>query len=99
MSEQITNENGKTVQFPEKKPAREGKVTIRANQCKGCGLCIRSCPKKILETGSVLNTLGYAATVVAKAGCIGCGNCFYTCPEPDAIQLIVIRNEEAKKTA
>ena len=25
------------------------KLTIDENRCKGCGLCVRACPKKLLE--------------------------------------------------
>ncbi|HNW92180.1 MAG TPA: 4Fe-4S dicluster domain-containing protein [bacterium] len=61
-------------------------VTVHADCCKACGLCIAFCPKKVLRTGTVINRLGYPATVAGE-GCVGCGTCFYVCPEPGAISV------------
>jgi 2-oxoglutarate ferredoxin oxidoreductase subunit delta len=43
-----------------------GIVTINENLCKGCGLCARACPKKIIELSKEkINAKGYhPATVV-----------------------------------
>lgn len=35
------------------------KVTVDFQNCKGCGLCVAACPKKILRLGSVSNNKGY----------------------------------------
>jgi len=35
-----------------------GKVTVDVEECKGCGLCVESCPPKCLELGPELNTYG-----------------------------------------
>ncbi|MCR5340231.1 MAG: 4Fe-4S binding protein, partial [Saccharofermentans sp.] len=38
----------------------KGKVTFNENLCKGCGLCVAACPKKILELDKTrLNAKGY----------------------------------------
>ena len=35
-------------------------VTINEERCKGCGLCVRACPKKIMQLSkSKLNAKGY----------------------------------------
>jgi len=59
------------------------KVTINENQCKGCGLCVRACPKQIIAlSGSRLNAKGYyPAEVTDPAACIGCAACARTCPD------------------
>ena len=35
------------------------KVTFREERCKGCGLCIDTCPKKIIFESNKLNEKGY----------------------------------------
>lgn len=35
-----------------------GKVTIDVEECKGCGLCVESCPPKCLELAVELNSYG-----------------------------------------
>ena len=67
------------------------KVTINENLCKGCGLCVRACPKGIIELSKAkinalakdkLNAKGYHPSVVANPeACIGCASCARTCPD------------------
>ncbi len=59
------------------------KVTISENTCKGCGLCVQACPKKIIElTSERLNNKGYyPAQVVDMEKCIGCAMCATMCPD------------------
>lgn len=59
------------------------KITICDDLCKGCGLCVNACPKKILELEkSRLNTKGYhPATCVDPASCVGCAFCAVQCPD------------------
>lgn len=62
--------------------ARRGKVVIDRELCKGCRLCIRACPVKVLERDSQPNASGsYPSTPVRVEKCIGCGNCFEVCPD------------------
>ena len=63
-------------------------VTINAGLCKGCGLCVKNCPKGILTVCVAINLLGYKAVVADnKKKCSGCGNCYDICPEPAAISV------------
>jgi 2-oxoglutarate ferredoxin oxidoreductase subunit delta len=62
-----------------------GKVTIDNDECKGCGLCVESCPPKCLELLDALNAYGVHPAHYAGHDCTGCGICFYCCPEPGAI--------------
>lgn len=59
------------------------KVTISENTCKGCGLCVNVCPKKLIElTSERLNSKGYyPAQVTDMDKCIGCAMCATMCPD------------------
>lgn len=59
------------------------KVTFQSDLCKGCGLCVTACPKKIVRLADdVLNAKGYhPATVTNAEECIGCAFCATMCPD------------------
>ncbi len=59
------------------------KVTFREERCKGCGLCIKVCPTKIItENHDRINAKGYfPAEVVEMDKCIGCAFCATICPD------------------
>ena len=61
-----------------------GKVVINKEECKGCGLCVESCPPKCLELLPELNAYGVHPAQYTGTDCTGCGICFYCCPEPGA---------------
>lgn len=73
-----------------------GRVEICAHDCKGCGLCVESCPVKVLGFSETLNAQGYRPAIYLGKGCTGCGICFYVCPEPGAIT--VYKLEKTEKT-
>lgn len=58
-------------------------VTINENRCKGCGLCIDTCPKQVLAFAkNRLNQKGYRPSeVIAIERCIACGMCGIICPD------------------
>ena len=60
-------------------------VNVRINElrCKGCGLCVRACPLRIIElSNSKLNPKGYhPAEVTNSAACSACASCARTCPD------------------
>ena len=59
------------------------KVTFRAERCKGCGLCVNACPKKIVELDKTrLNSQGHhPAYCVDESKCVGCAFCATMCPD------------------
>lgn len=61
----------------------KGKIYISEKYCKGCGLCIAFCPKKILELDrNKISANGYNPCAVTKPEeCIGCGSCAKMCPD------------------
>jgi len=62
-----------------------GKVFINVEECKGCGLCVESCPPKCLILAPELSAYGVHPAHYTGRDCTGCGICFYCCPEPGAI--------------
>ena len=62
---------------------RIGKLVIKEDLCKGCGLCVSVCPKNVLELDmNIINTKGYSpSSAVRPDECIACGNCAITCPD------------------
>ena len=65
------------------------KVLINQEWCKGCGICIEYCPKKIL----VAKGLDQKARVTDESLCINCKMCEVHCPD-FAIEIIPNEAEE-----
>ena len=61
------------------------KVTFRTEQCKGCGLCVDACPRKILRLAPVkLNSKGFHPAEMTEeeaVKCIACAMCATMCPD------------------
>ena len=64
-----------------------GKVAVSIEECKGCGLCIESCPPKCLAFAPELSAYGVHPARYSGHDCTGCGICYYCCPEPGAITV------------
>lgn len=64
------------------------KVIIDAEVCKGCGLCVDVCPKKILKlSDDQINAKGYSpAECIDQDECITCTFCATVCPD-SAIEI------------
>jgi 2-oxoglutarate ferredoxin oxidoreductase subunit delta len=58
-------------------------VSFYEPRCKGCGLCVSVCPKKIIKLDTThVNSQGYyPATVNNMTMCIGCAACAKMCPD------------------
>ena len=58
------------------------KVTFNEDRCKGCGLCVTACPKKIVQLSNRMNSKGYhPAEITNQEACIGCASCAIMCPD------------------
>ena len=59
------------------------KLTFKEELCKGCGLCVNACPKKILALSTTrLNHKGHAPVeILNQDDCIGCAFCATMCPD------------------
>lgn len=60
-----------------------GRLMINKNACKGCGLCVIVCPKKILRLSErELNEKGYNPVEITDAQeCTACAACARMCPD------------------
>lgn len=57
-------------------------IIINELMCKGCGYCIRFCPRHILEMGKERSAKGFFYPVnIDKDACTSCGICALMCPE------------------
>ncbi len=61
----------------------KGILKFKGDKCKGCGLCIKYCPKKILGLSETeVTKLGYhPVTLKDPDGCIACATCAIMCPD------------------
>ncbi|MCL2786719.1 MAG: 4Fe-4S binding protein [Methanomassiliicoccaceae archaeon] len=59
------------------------KATINDDLCKGCEMCVISCPKKIIELNrSKINGKGYHPAHITNIDeCNGCASCAIMCPD------------------
>ncbi len=65
-----------------------GKPVINTEKCKGCELCIYSCPKDILRMSEETNKKGVNYSVcIDESKCIACKMCAITCPD-NVIEII-----------
>ena len=57
------------------------KLVMDVERCKGCGLCIKFCPRKALVSSDTLNRRGYRIPRAVAADCVQCGICYSVCPD------------------
>jgi len=60
----------------------KGAVVIDTEKCKGCEVCVVTCPTGTLALSSEVNGKGYNYSYSANPEtCIGCANCAVVCPD------------------
>ena len=60
----------------------KGKIVVDKERCKGCGVCVASCPCNVLALSVEVNGKGYPfAEMVASDACTGCASCGIICPD------------------
>lgn len=60
--------------------AKNKLLLLNKNWCKGCGICVGFCPKKVLKIENE------KAVIANPDACIFCGQCELRCPD-NAIYL------------
>ncbi len=59
-----------------------GAIVVDTVTCKGCSLCIVSCPTDVIRLSREVNAKGYNYAYMEKPEeCIGCSNCALVCPD------------------
>ena len=59
-----------------------GAVVIDTEKCKGCEVCVVTCPTQTLALAVEVNGKGYHYSFAANPeACIGCSNCAVVCPD------------------
>jgi 2-oxoglutarate ferredoxin oxidoreductase subunit delta len=62
--------------------APRGRVIIDTTTCKGCSLCVVTCPLDLLVLGAEINAKGYhPASLAGPDRCTGCALCAQMCPD------------------
>ena len=59
------------------------KLTFKTDLCKGCGLCVDACPKKVLRLATEkINKKGHHPVEAEnESACIACAFCATMCPD------------------
>jgi len=59
-----------------------GKIAIDKERCKGCQLCLVTCPKEIIRLSEGFNEKGYHYIACDDSGeCTACTLCGRICPD------------------
>ncbi len=59
----------------------KGTIVIDIERCKGCAVCVGSCPNKVIALSKKVNGKGYNHLEMVNDNCIGCANCAIVCPD------------------
>lgn len=74
----------------------KGKIRIIEDACKGCGLCIISCPFELILLSEKINAFGYKSIehVDPEGKCTACKMCALMCPDL-AIEVFKLNESDA----
>lgn len=56
-------------------------ITLKTENCKACGNCVRNCKRGAISFTDNVNLKGYRTVTVDTEKCIGCGMCYTVCPD------------------
>lgn len=59
-----------------------GSIVVDIEKCKGCEICLYSCPTHVIQMAPEVNNKGYRFAYMENPGdCTGCANCAIVCPD------------------
>ena len=60
----------------------KGAIVVNVEKCKGCEICVGSCPSQVISMTLEVNSKGYHYAYMQKPDeCTGCVNCAIVCPD------------------
>ncbi len=59
----------------------KGDIVIDTEKCKGCEVCVPSCPQEVIGVSKNVNGKGYNYVESVNDDCTGCMNCAIVCPD------------------
>ncbi len=59
----------------------KGDIEINIERCKGCEVCVTSCPFSVIAMSKEVNSKGYHFALKVNNECTGCMNCALVCPD------------------
>lgn len=60
----------------------KGAIVVDIERCKGCGVCMPSCPNNVINLAKEVNSKGYCYAYMEHPDeCIGCSSCAIVCPD------------------
>lgn len=60
----------------------KGAIVVDIERCKGCELCVESCPTNVIKLTQEVNKKGYHYAYMENPdACTGCINCAIVCPD------------------
>jgi len=72
-----------------------GAIVVDSEKCKGCEVCVPSCPTQVIDMVREVNSKGYHFAYMANPeACTGCANCAIVCP--DGVITVYRKKSEVK---
>jgi ferredoxin len=66
-------------------------LRIRSDLCRGCGLCVESCPQQAI---SIVSATAY----IRQERCTQCGLCLEVCPQGAITEIAPVSGDELQAT-
>ncbi len=73
----------------------KGSIVIDTEKCKGCEVCIPTCPEEVIALSKNVNRKGYRYLETVNENCTGCTNCAIVCPDG----VITVYRKKVETTA